>query len=51
MWVGQGIAFAALTGAAAWLEISGKNANGLWILVAIWVVFGKWNPSDKDDGR
>ena len=38
--IGQGIAFLGLCLAAAWLEVSGKNASGLWFLVALWALFG-----------
>jgi len=43
-WVGQGIAFAGLCGAAAWLEINGRPAGGLWFLIVLWAVFADWHP-------
>ena len=33
--IGEGIAFAALCFTAAWLEINGKPAYGLWVLIVI----------------
>jgi len=35
-YIGEGIAFAGLCIAAAWIEVSGKPAVGLWVLVFIW---------------
>lgn len=40
--IGQGVGFAGLCFAAAWLEVSGYSATGLWVLVAIWVLWGEW---------
>lgn len=36
----KGIAVGAVAISAAWLEISGYPAGGLWFLVAAWVVLG-----------
>ena len=36
--IGEGIAFAGLCIAAAWLEINGKPASGLWVLIVIWAI-------------
>lgn len=47
--VGEGIAFATLVVAAAWLEINGKNAGGLWALCAAWVIFSNWGQSKGQD--
>ena len=35
-YLGEGIAFAALCGSAAWLETSGCPASVLWIVVVLW---------------
>lgn len=40
--IGEGIAFAGLCVAAAWLEVSGNNASGLWFVVVIWAVMSDW---------
>lgn len=50
-WIGQGIAFAALVAAAAYLEINGKDASGLWVIVVLCAIFAEWHPkqSDKSD--
>lgn len=40
--IGQGIGFSGLCIAAAWLEVSGHSAFGLWVLVAAWVLCGNW---------
>jgi hypothetical protein len=40
--IGQGIAFAGLCFASAWLEISGQSAGGLWVIVFFWWLFGNW---------
>lgn len=41
IYVGEGIAFAGLCIGAAWLEVSGKSAGGLWFLVVLWAfMFG-----------
>ncbi len=45
IYIGEGIAFAALCIAAAWLEVSGKNAAGLWFLVVLWAVL--FGPSEE----
>ena len=36
--IGEGIAFGCLCLAAAWLEINGKPAAGLWVLVVFWAI-------------
>ena len=46
-WIGQGIAFAGLAVAVAWLEISGKQAGGLWFIVVLWAIFADWHPKEK----
>ncbi len=38
--IGLGIAVAAIAASAAWLEMSGDSAGGLWLLVVIVVIFG-----------
>lgn len=38
-YIGEGIAFGSLCIAAAWLEISGEPASGLWALVVLWAFF------------
>ena len=43
-YIGNGIAFGCLCFSAAWLEISGKEAWGLWLLVVIWAVVGDFVP-------
>lgn len=48
-WIGQGIAFAGLVGGAAWLEISGKHAGGLWFVIVLWAIFADWHPKGKQD--
>lgn len=40
--IGEGIAFAGLCAAAAWLEINGKPVGGLWFLVVIWALFSSF---------
>jgi len=40
--LGEGIAFAGLCAAAAWLEISGKQAGGLWFIAVTWAIFTDW---------
>jgi hypothetical protein len=37
--IGEGIAFAGLCIAAAWLEVTGNGANGLWVLIVLWAIF------------
>lgn len=43
-WIGQGIAFAGLCMAAAWLEVSERNADGLWFLLVFWAIVTDWYP-------
>lgn len=50
-WLGQGIAFAALVAAATVLEIYGKPAQGLWLLVVVWVFSAYWYQNQKDDNH
>jgi hypothetical protein len=40
--LGEGIAFAGLAIAAAWLEIAGKTTGGLWAVVVLWWMFTDW---------
>ena len=40
--IGQGIAFAGLCAATAWLEINNKPVDGLWVLITLWAIFGEW---------
>jgi hypothetical protein len=47
--LGQSIAFAALVAGSAWLEINGKPASGLWIVVVIWALLADWHPKQKDE--
>lgn len=42
-YIGQGIAFASLVFAAAWLEINNKNADGLWFFIVIMMVLMDWH--------
>jgi hypothetical protein len=37
--IGEGIAFFGLAIAASWLEVSGKHADGLWVLLVVWALF------------
>jgi hypothetical protein len=46
--LGEGIAFAGLCGVAAWLEISGEGAGGLWVIVVMWAVFTDWGQKKED---
>jgi len=41
--IGAGIAFAGLCIAAAWLEINDKDADGLWIILVLWLIFGNFS--------
>lgn len=43
-WIGQGIAFGCLCLSAAWMEVSGTDAHGIWMVIVLWVIFGKWYP-------
>lgn len=38
----EGLAFAAFVLAAAWLEVSGKPAWGLWFIAGLWVFTTDW---------
>jgi hypothetical protein len=40
--IGEGIAFAGLCASAAWLEVSGIGAGGLWIVVVLWSALSNW---------
>lgn len=42
--IGQGIAFAGLCGACAWMEVSGVKggAGALWVVVVLWAWLGNW---------
>lgn len=40
--IGQGIAIAGLALAAAWLDMSDKDATGLWVILVLWIIFGNW---------
>lgn len=44
-YIGKGIAFAALCASATVLEIHGINARGLWFLIVLSAVFGRWSQS------
>jgi len=48
-WLGQCIAFAALVAAATVLEINGKFAQGLWLLVVVWAFSTDLHPKQKDN--
>lgn len=37
--LGEGIALAALIVCCAWMDIAGKGAGNLWVLVVIWALF------------
>lgn len=41
--IGKGIAVAALIAATTWLEISGKQVEGLWLLIVVIFIFGDWD--------
>lgn len=41
--VGKGIAFAGLCIGAAWLEVTGHEASGLWLVVVLWWLFGDFD--------
>ena len=45
--IGQGIAMAGLAVSAAWLEVSGNRADGLWIVLVLWSVFADWDYSES----
>lgn len=49
MFIAQVIAFSALVLASALLEINGKNADGLWVLVVLWIIGGTWNTNKEGD--
>lgn len=40
--VGEGIGFAGMAVAAAWLEVSDKDATGLWIVLVCWAMWSDW---------
>ena len=40
--LGEGIAFISVVAAAAFLEVNGRQAEGLWALIVIWVVFSNF---------
>jgi hypothetical protein len=40
--VGEGVAFAALVAATAWLEMSGREVSLLWVLIVWWAIFSDW---------
>lgn len=44
--IGQGIAMAGLAASAAWLEVSGNRADGLWLVLVLWIVFADWGYSE-----
>ena len=44
MWMGQGIAFAALVAGAVCLELNDKTAGGLWVVIVIWALLTDWHP-------
>jgi len=41
--IGNALAFGCLCAAAAALEIAGKPAGGLWVLVVLWALVGEFN--------
>ena len=41
--IAKAVAFSSLCIAAAWLEVSGKEADGLWVLLVAWVFLGEWD--------
>lgn len=41
--IGKGIAMAGVAVAAAYLEVNGKEAGGLWCLLVLWIMFTEWN--------
>jgi hypothetical protein len=45
--IGQGLAFCSLVIVATVLELHDKEADGLWLLVVVWVIFGTWTHSKK----
>lgn len=38
----SGIAFIAFTVCCTMLEIFGNGANGLWVIVVMWAIFGEF---------
>lgn len=44
--IGQGIAMAGLAVSAAWLEVSGNSADGLWIVLVLWILLANWGDSE-----
>lgn len=38
----EAIAFAALAIGAAWLEVAGKDAGVLWVIVWVWALLSDW---------
>jgi hypothetical protein len=45
--MGKAIVVASLAVCATALEIAGKPAGGLWLVVVLWAIFGDWS-SDCD---
>lgn len=46
--LGEGIAFAGLIAGATYLEVSGKPAIGLWLLIVVWAMFSDWGQKKKE---
>jgi hypothetical protein len=46
--IGKGIAMAGLALSAAWLEVSGNEASGLWLILVLWIVFADWGQTDSE---
>lgn len=40
--VGEGIAYAGMALAAAWMEVSDKDATGLWFVLVCWAILSEW---------
>lgn len=43
-WIGQGVAFAGLSVSAAWMEVNGVSATGLWVVLVVWALVTDWHP-------
>ena len=48
MWIGQGIAFAALVAGTVYLEVHDKYVGGLWVGRLLWAILTDWYPKDKE---
>ena len=47
----EAIAFSVLLAGCVLLEIFAKGANSLWVLVAIWVLFGTFSIKNKEQNQ